>query len=256
MPEQAPLISVVTVCWNSAATIGDSLASVAGQTYPKVEHVVVDGGSTDGTMDVVRRFSHVARAVSERDNGIYDAMNKGIRMTTGEIIGTLNADDFYPDSNTLAQVAQVFADPEVDACYSDLCYVSSANTQRVVRYWKSSPYRNGLYERGWCPPHPTFFVRRRIYDRFGLFDERYRIASDVELTMRMLAHHGVNAVYLPAVLVHMRLGGTTNRSLRNIIRQNVEIRDALVRNGLKASPLRFFGGKAASRIMQFIRRPS
>lgn len=255
MSENAPVMSLITVCWNSSATIEDTLRSVAAQTYPSIEHIIVDGGSSDGTMSIVGRFPHVAKAVSERDRGIYDAMNKGIRMSTGEIIGTINADDFYAAADVLARVAAVFEDPTIDVCYGDLCYVGARDATRIIRYWRSSKFEPGLYQYGWCPPHPTFFVRRSVYDRLGKYDLSYKIAADVDLTMRYLVKHGVRSRYLPHVLVKMRVGGTTNKSLRNIVKQNLEIWRALKAYGLKPSITRFLAGKAVSRLKQFATRP-
>lgn len=247
---------MVTVCWNSEATIEGTLKSVAAQTHPFVEHIIVDGASTDRTMEIVRRFPHVSIVVSERDRGIYDAMNKGLALATGDVIGTLNADDFYASPEVLSGVADAFRDPALDVTYADLCYVDQDDPTRIVRYWRSSAFVPGSYRHGWCPPHPTFFVRRSAYDRFGNFDLDYRIASDVELTMRFLETHRARFRYLDRVMVHMRLGGTTNKSLRNIIRQNREIWRALVKHRLKPSILGFLLGKVASRGKQFVTRPS
>lgn len=256
MPERPATISVVTVCWNSEATIEDTLRSVAGQTYPSVEHIVVDGSSSDGTMKIVERFPHVAKAVSEPDRGIYDAMNKGIRMSTGEIIGTINADDFYAAPDVLARVAAVFEDPTIDVCYGDLCYVGYRDPTRIIRYWRSSEFKPDLYMHGWCPPHPTFFVRRSVYDRLGTYDLSYKIAADVEFTMRYLVKHRVRSRYLAHVLVKMRLGGTTNNSVGNILKQNLEIWRALKAHGPRSSISRFLGGKVVSRLKQFLTRPA
>lgn len=248
-------VSVITVCRNSEATIGDTLRSVAAQTYPMVEHVVVDGNSSDATMEIVRRFPHVAKVVSEPDRGIYDAMNKGIRLSTGELVGTINADDFYAAPDVLARVAKVFEDPSVDVCYGDLCYVGYRDPTRIVRYWRSSDFKPELFLRGWCPPHPTFFARRSVYERLGDYDLGYKIAADVDLTMRYLEKHRVRSRYIPRVLVKMRLGGHSNRSIRSVLQQNREIWAALRKNGLKPSLLRFGAEKVLARGRQFLSRP-
>lgn len=249
-------VSIITVCYNSVATLGDTLASVAAQDHPDVEHIVIDGGSTDGTQALVEREGrHVKVFVSEPDKGIYDAMNKGIRRATGDIVGFINADDFYPSSDVLSSVAGVFEDPGIEVCYGDLCYVRQDDTSRIVRYWQSSDFRPGLFLRGWCPPHPTFFARREVYARHGLFDLRYRIAADVEIMSRFLEVARVRARYLPKLLVKMRMGGTTNRSLGNIWRQNREIADALKSHGLPFSLPRFALSKVLSRGRQFVARP-
>ena len=173
--------------------------------------------------------------VSEPDRGIYDAMNKGIRLSTGEIIGTINADDFYAEPDVLARVAALFEDPAIDVCYGDLCYVGYDDPTRIVRYWRSSEFKPDLFLYGWCPPHPTFFVRRSVYDRLGTYDESYKIAADVDLTMRYLEKHRVRSRYLPQVLVKMRMGGSSNKSIRNVIQQNREIWAALRKHGLELS---------------------
>ena len=249
-------ISIITVCYNSAGTIGDTLKSVREQTYGEIEHIIIDGGSNDNTLSVViAEGLHVTKTVSERDNGIYDAMNKGIALATGAIIGFINADDLYASPEALAKVAALFDDSNVDACYGDLCYVKQNNTGVVVRYWQSSDFRSGTFEAGWCPPHPTFFVRREIYERFGVFDLGYRIAADVELMMRFLEVHQVRVKYLPGVLVKMRMGGTTNHNLTNIVKQNREVLRALKQHGLRSSMVRLIYNKVASRGLQFIVRP-
>jgi glycosyltransferase involved in cell wall biosynthesis len=249
-------ISLITVCFNSAATLGDTLRSVAEQTYPEIEHIIIDGGSTDNSLDVIKNEgSRVGVVVSEPDKGIYDAMNKGIALATGDVIGFINADDFYSNNYVLSKVADIFRHPGIDACYGDLCYVNQVETQSVVRYWRSSDFHPGLFSEGWCPPHPTFFVKRKIYQRFGCFDLSYRIAADVELMMRFLEVHRVRVRYLPEILVKMRMGGTTNKNLRNIAKQNDEILRALRKHGLAANLLAFFGRKIISRGKQFFSRP-
>lgn len=239
---------------NSAATITDCLASVNAQTVT-VEHLIVDGASTDDTLKIVRRMSPSARVVSEPDNGIYDAMNKGIRLATGDIVGILNSDDFYAGPQVLDSVNKIFADPGIDACYSDLIYVNPKKTDRIVRYWQSCPYRDGLFEKLWVPPHPTLFVRRAVYERFGLFDLSFHIAADFELMLRFLARHKIRSFYLPQVTVHMRTGGESNKSVLNIIRQNIEIFRAMKKNALHVSPL-YPLYKLTEKIPQFFNRPS
>lgn len=249
-------ISVITVCYNSSETIGHTLRSVREQTHGDIEHIVVDGGSIDETLAVVRKeviSNHVL--VSEKDKGIYDAMNKGITLATGDIIGFINADDFYPSSDVLSNVAAAFVASGADCCYGDLCYVQQHHVSRIVRYWKSCFFRPGLFEKGWCPPHPTFFVRRAVYQRLGGFSLDYKIAADVELMARFLAAGHISSSYIPEVLVHMRMGGTTNRNLGNIVKQNLEIRRGLLANGLRFSWLKFVWAKMFSRALQLVRRP-
>jgi len=249
-------ISLVTVAYNAADTIEDTLRSVASQDHPHIEHIIVDGGSTDGTLEIVARYrDHLAKVVSEADDGIYDAMNKGIALATGDVVGTLNADDVYAHDRVVSQVAAAFAaDPDLDAVYGDLLYVARDDTRKVVRYWQSQPYRDGLFEKGWMPAHPTLFVTRRTYQRHGLFDLDFRIQSDFELTMRFLAVHRIRSRYLPGVMVRMRLGGVTNRSLGNVVRGNLEAYRACRKHGLAVTPL-FMLRKVLSRLPQFFRRP-
>lgn len=248
-------ISVVTACRNNAATLEDTILSVASQRHPAIEHVIIDGGSSDGTLLVIARLrDKIARLVSEPDRGIYDAMNKGIALATGEVLGFLNADDVYANERVIERIAGVFADPSVDACYGDLVYVDHADGDRIVRYWKSRDYRPGLFEKGWMPAHPTFFVRRRLFDQFGKFDLHYAFAADFEFTMRLLRVHGIKSVYVPEILVKMRLGGATNNSLLNIVKGNLESYRACRQHGLSITPL-FIITKIASRIPQFVARP-
>ncbi len=248
-------ISVVTVTRNNVSTIADTIRSVASQTHRDREHIVIDGASTDGTLGVVEAHRDaIQTVVSEPDRGIYDAMNKGIRLATGEVVGTLNADDWYAGPRVLAEVARAFADPAVDACYGDLLYVDQEDTSRIVRYWRSREYVHGLCRTGWMPAHPTFFVRRRVYERYGLFDLQYRFCSDFELTTRFLEIHRIQSVYIPRIMVHMRTGGATNRSIGNIIKGNLESYRACRKHELPVTPL-FVVRKVLQRVPQFFQRP-
>jgi len=247
-------ISIITVSYNSAATIEDTIMSVAAQTYQDVEYIVIDGGSTDGTLEVINRHkSRISKFVSERDRGIYDAMNKGIGLATGDVIGFLNADDIYADNLILGKVASVFDNSAADACYADLVYVSKDDLNKVIRYWKSREYRNGLFRGGWMPAHPTFFVRKTVYDKYGGFDLDFKFQSDFDLTMRFLEVYKIKSVYIPEIFVKMRIGGATNRRLLNIIKGNIEAYRACKKNGLNVSPF-FIVAKVLSRIPQFFSR--
>lgn len=251
-------ISIITVSYNCVTVIEDCLASVAKQSYKDVEHVVVDGASTDGTKDVLRvHRDQLALTLSEPDGGIYDAMNKGIANATGDIVGFLNADDFYAHEAVLKTVAQCFAeDPTLEACYADLMYVDQLDTSRIIRYWQSNPFVPGSFSRGWCPPHPTFFVHRSVYELLDGFNLSYRIAADVELMMRFMELHKIHVKYIPDVWVKMRMGGTTNKNWQNVWVQNAEVLRILKSFGLSANPLRFFACKLWARSLQFLRRPS
>jgi glycosyltransferase involved in cell wall biosynthesis len=226
-------ISVITATYNSEATVRDTLDSISRQDYPDVEHIIVDGRSTDRTLEIVANFPHVKKVVSEKDTGIYDAMNKGIRMATGDVIGILNSDDVYIDPSVLGEVAQAFADPAVMTVYADLQYVYPENLDRVKRTWITGPFKRKSFYYGWMPPHPTFFVRKEVYQRIGVFNTDLRSAADYELMLRILLKFGMPAHYIPRVIVKMRAGGVSNASLRNRLRANREDRLAWKLNGLK-----------------------
>ena len=244
-------ITVITVSFNSASTIADTVRSVASQSHPDIEHLVIDGLSTDDTVRVVEANRHSSLVLSsEPDKGIYDAMNKGLSRAKGEAIGFLNADDFYTDSKVLSRVAKTFEDdPRVEACFGDLVYVSKDN-RKVMRYWKSRPYENGSFARGWSPAHPTFYIRRSALERLGRFDLTYSLAADTEFMMRYLERGGVRSAYIPHVQVRMRVGGATNQSWRNIVWQNREILQALGKNNIPYSFGSYVFHKLSSRIMQ------
>lgn len=248
-------ISIITVCYNSAATIGDTIDSVAKQSYSNKEYIVVDGNSKDATMEIVRASPCVSHYVSEPDKGIYDAMNKGIALATGDVVGTLNADDFYMNNHVLKDVAEIFSDPAVEACYGDLVYVRQDNVEQIVRFWKSEDYKSGLFKSGWMPAHPTFFVRKSVYERLGDFDLNYKIAADFELLFRFIEKNEIKTRYLPKVMVKMRLGGTTNKNLSNIIKQNKEIVAILKQHYSDFSVVEFVFKKLFNRIKQFIFHP-
>lgn len=245
-------ISVITVTFNSAKTVADTLASVAMQTHPDIEHLIIDGASSDGTVEIVRMHARTqTRLISESDRGIYDAMNKGIALASGEVIGFLNSDDFFANAEVLSKIADAFQDSAVDACYADLVYVSQDNS-RVVRYWKSKPFAKGYFAKGWCPAHPTFYIRQSALQRFGLFDLSFKLAADFELMARYLESGAIKSVYIPHVLVRMRIGGTSNQSYRNVWKQNKEIFMALQKNEISFRALSFVTHKLLNRISQYI----
>ena len=244
-------ISIITVCYNSAKTIEDTLKSVANQKDVNIEHILIDGASTDETIKIIKQYDSVTTLISEPDKGIYDAMNKGISLATGEIIGTLNADDFYANDHVLSEVSRIFLDPNINACYGDLVYVSEVNAAQPVRLWKSNNYKSGLFKSGWVPAHPTFFVRKSVYERLGKFNLNYKIAADFELLFRFIEKNKVNTKYLPKVLVKMRLGGTTNKSISNVIRQNKEIFTILREHYADFSMFKFVAKKLINRFLQF-----
>jgi len=225
-------VSIVTAAFNRVTTIGQALASVREQTWPNVEHIVIDGGSTDGTLEVLAQHkAGISQIVSEPDKGVYDALNKGIARASGDVIGFMHSDDTFENNQSLALVAAAFEDPAVDAVYGDLVYVSKDNASRVVRYWQAGHYNRERLAQGWMPPHPTFYVRRDVYSHFGAFDTRYRIAADYENMLRILWGGGVSTAYIPKVLVRMRTGGISNGSMVNMLRKTLEDFTALRQNG-------------------------
>jgi glycosyltransferase involved in cell wall biosynthesis len=257
-------LSIITAVFNGSSTIRDCLQSVCIQSL-SVDHLIIDGSSTDNTLDIVREINPQARIVSERDHGIYDAMNKGILLSTGDVIGILNADDLYASPDVLAKVAAIFDDPSVDCCYGDLMYVKEIDSKRsgegyrngdfiVTRYWRSGEFNPNRFYRGWMPPHPTFFVRRRIYEKYGSFNLNLGSAADYELMLRFLLKHRINTVYIPEVLVRMRAGGVSNASVKNRLRANLMDRKAWGVSGMKPFPWTLYL-KPARKLLQWLIRP-
>ena len=282
-------ISIVTTSFNAASTIRDCLESVKGQTHGDVEHVVVDAASTDGTLAILNEYREsLATLISEPDSGIYDGMNKGLRLATGDVVGILNADDMYFNSEVLARIAGVFADEGVDTCYGDLVYVVEGGKgarhkeavrdsrgegqgtphpnplprerglkeeeYKVVRYWKSGEFDPRKFYWGWMPPHPTFFVRRTVYERYGYFNPDLGTAADYELMLRFLLKHCLSAAYLPEILIQMRSGGASNATLAKRIQANAMDRMAWEVNGLKPLPWTLLL-KPLRKVGQWVLRP-
>ena len=230
-------ISIITAVFNSKNCIETCINSVLSQIYKDKEYIVIDGGSTDGTLESIKKSqSGITKLISEKDNGIYYAMNKGISNATGDVIGILNADDFYPSPEILEKVAEVFQKDNIDSCYGDLMYVDSENTDKVIRYWQSGPYDMNKFYQGWMPPHPTFFLRRSVYEKYGFFNLNLGSAADYEMMLRLLLKHRISTTYIPEVLVKMRVGGISNASLRSRIHANRMDRRAWQVNGLKPYP--------------------
>ena len=249
-------ISIITVCFNSIKYLKKCINSIQSQSYKNIEHIVIDGASTDGTLSLLESKSDQFKVlVSEPDNGIYDAMNKGIKLAKGDVVAFLNSDDFYSDNLVISKIAKLFLNkPQIDACYSDLVYVDQVNTSKIIRYVESRKFKEGLFSKGWSPPHPTFFVRRSIIERHGNFDLDYLLASDNDLMMRFLEVHKINSHYIPEVLVNMRIGGVTNKNFRNIWLQNLEIIKSLKKNGYYVNYLNFFTNKIISRLIQIFKK--
>jgi glycosyltransferase involved in cell wall biosynthesis len=245
-------ISIITVVRNNEALIQNCLNSVLNQDYPKnkTEHIVLDGASTDGTYSkILTHEKHLAYCHSRPDKGIYDAMNQGIQLASGDIIGILNSDDVYTDNQTLSLVVDWFKNnQDKQLLWADLEYYKK---NKLFRHWKSSNFKPGLFSLGWNPPHPTFFVKKKVYEKWGSFDLSMSWANDIELMLRFLEKNNIAGGYIPKVLVHMQTGGVSNRSIGNIIKQNYYIYLAFKKNGLKFSAIRFIFGKIFSRMKQF-----
>ena len=226
-------ISVITVVFNNCHTLEDTIHSVASQDYHNLEYIIVDGNSTDGTKDII--LAHQDKIdcwISEPDRGIYDAMNKGLALATGDFIVFLNADDFYTHSQVISHVAACLTEKKADALYADLVYVDKTKNH-IRRFWKSGSYRPGAFLWGWMPPHPTFFVRKNCYDRHGYFNSSFKQAADYELMLRFIHKIGIVPAYLPEVIVKMRVGGQSNASLKNRLIAFQEDHRAWKTNGLQ-----------------------
>ncbi|MBL8350013.1 MAG: glycosyltransferase [Burkholderiaceae bacterium] len=216
-------ITVITVTYNGGRTLVEALDSVARQTHPDIEHIVIDGGSTDGSLALIKRHgAHIAHMVSEPDKGIYDAMNKGLRMASGELVGFLNSDDTFATDDAIEQVARAASHGRPDAVFGDLVYVDPSRSQSTVRYWRAGNFSLAKLRLGWMPPHPTLYVRRDVIGRIGPFDARLRIAADYEFMLRLLSQPGLKVAYVPKVLVRMRLGGISNQSIAAMLRKSRE----------------------------------
>ncbi len=247
-------LSIVTPVYNDKRVARALDSILSQQVDAQMELIVIDGGSKDGTLDVLERYrSRLSVLVSERDKGIYDAMNKGVALATGDVVGILNADDRYQDDQALAKVVAAFHDPAVQATYGDCVYVDNDNS--IVRYWRSGGYHASKWYLGWMPPHPTFYVRRSLYQQYGSFKTQFPIAADYELMLRLARKHKVPFHYIPSILVRMTVGGESNRSVKNITRANREVFRAWRENGLAFG---FFVPflKVAQKPLQFLRRPS
>lgn len=229
-------VSIITVCYNSKEFIKDAIDSVISQTYSDIEYIIIDGGSTDGTVDIVNSYGNmITRFISEKDKGIYDAMNKGLSHVTGEIVGILNSDDFYINNLIIEEIVSEFQKTNTDTLFADLIFVDRINTDKHVRYWKSKPYKEGSFFTGWHPSHPTFFVKNKFYQKFGGFDSSMKFAADFELMLRFIVKHHATTLYFPKPIVKMRMGGASTKGISNLIKQNIECVKSFKINGLKVS---------------------
>lgn len=245
-------ISIITPCFNSESTIEDTIQSVLKQDYPFVEYIIIDGRSADNTSLILEKYkSGISKVVSEKDNGIYDAMNKGIKLATGEIIGILNSDDFYVDSKVLSKVADTFSNSHCDATYSDLQYVSKNDTTKLIRNWISGDFKKSKFKWGWMPPHPTFFLKKELYLKNGVYNDELSLSADYELMLRMLCKFKLSPTYIPEVLVKMRIGGKGNSSVYQRVKANMEDRKAWKLNDLTPNIFTFYL-KPLRKIFQYL----
>lgn len=251
-------VSIITATYNSAATIKDTVLSVKNQTYNNLEHIVIDGRSTDNTINLLDYFGHHGPVVSEPDSGIYHAMNKGVKIAGGDIVGILNSDDFYSNGSVIEKVVRAFESGDCDAVYGDLVYVDAHRTKKVLRKWIAGGYNRKLFYKGWMPPHPTFFVKKEVYEKYGAFNLNFKSSSDYELLLRFMLLKDIKVKYLPGVLVHMRAGGHSNKSLRNRIAAHIEDHRAWSINGISPKwytvvlkPLRKVKQYLAAKILRY-----
>ncbi len=248
-------VSIITAVYNNRTYISDAIESVLAQDYEQLEYIVIDGGSTDGTLEVIRQYENkISVLVSEPDRGLYDALNKGLKLATGDVIGFLHADDMYAKPTAVSQIVETFQLQGCDTAYSDLLYVEAEDTAKIVRYWQAAAYTEDSFLKGWMPPHPTFFVKREIYQRYGSYKTDMRISADYELMLRLLHKHHVSTAYLPEITVKMRTGGVSNASLLSRWKANMEDRMAWEVNNLKPYFYTLYA-KPFSKLLQYFKRP-
>ncbi|MFA0052399.1 glycosyltransferase family 2 protein [Vibrio breoganii] len=246
-------VSIITATYNSAKTIFDTLRSLEEQTYQDIEYIIIDGASKDNTLKVIQsQCSRVSTVISENDQGIYDALNKGIKAATGDVVGFLHSDDLFAYPEAVQDIVDTFLKNDSQAIYADLEYVAKDDTDKTVRLWTSGDYARNDLKKGWMPPHPTFYMKRELYEQYGLFDLSFKIAADYDSLLRYLWVNKVSMAYLPKVLIKMRVGGASNRSLSNIIQKTKEDIQALKNSSLSWPQAILI--KNLSKIPQFIKR--
>jgi glycosyltransferase len=248
-------VSIITATYNSAKTIESAIESVVDQDYPYIEHIIVDGASSDNTVTIVKSYCTENKNIvfsSEPDKGIYDALNKGVSLATGDVIGFLHSDDFFHDEQTLSKVMKIIKETKAEGVFGDLQYVNAEETSKVVRYWKSKPFQSSLLQRGWMPAHPTLFLKKEVYAKHGNFDLNFKIAADYDFMLRILKDNNLNFEYLPEIITHMRVGGASN-AMGNIKQKMKEDLKALRKNNMSL-PYFTLLRKNISKIPQFLKK--
>ncbi|MCD1116502.1 glycosyltransferase family 2 protein [Chryseobacterium turcicum] len=248
-------ISIITVCWNSEKYLKTAIESILNQTYQDIEYIIIDGGSTDGTLDIIKQYEPLFNTrmkwISEKDNGIYDAMNKGINMSSGDVVGLLNSDDFYMSNTSLEKITNAFIKENVDSVYADLYYVKELDIDKIVRSWKTGKKRP--FSKGWHPAHPSFFVKKEVYNKFGSFNLNFKIAADFEIMLRFLEKYSISSYYIEEYIVKMRLGGESNKNIKNIKKGKNEIIDAFKQNNIQI-PFYYPYKRWTLKLIQYIRK--
>lgn len=247
-------ISIITITYNSQHTVEDTIRSVVAQKYDDIEYIIIDGLSKDKTIEIVNKFKpHISKIISEKDAGLYDALNKGIKHATGDVIGMLHSDDIYADDNVISKVAEKFkSDAQLEAVYADLVFVNRDDTGKIMRTWKSGAYREGAFEKGWMPPHPTFFVKKSCYEKLGDFNISLKLSADYELMLRFIHKNKIKIAYIPETFVKMRMGGVSNVSFFVKLKANIEDKLAWKLNGIKPGKFTLFR-KPLSKIGQYLK---
>jgi glycosyltransferase involved in cell wall biosynthesis len=252
---QRKLVSIITVCYNSEKYIRYAIESVLNQTYENIEYIIVDGSSTDNTLDIIKeyepKFNERMHWISEPDNGLYYAMNKGIAMATGDVIGILNSDDIYYDDKVIEDIVQHIYSENADSIYGNLIMVYPNNTHKIMRTCISSVFKPNSFRKGWHPPHPSFFVKKKVYDTFGAFDTSMELAADFEFMLRILEKHKISTMYYDRMIIKMRWGGKSTGSVKRIVHSGIEVIKAFKKNDISVSILCPFY-KIIRKIDQFI----
>ncbi|AYD47979.1 glycosyltransferase family 2 protein [Arachidicoccus soli] len=248
-----PKISIVTVTYNSAATLKDTIESVRNQDYKNIEYIIVDGASKDNTVDIIKNYTEIypIKWISEPDKGLYDAMNKGIKMATGDVVGIINSDDFYHNSDTLSKIADAFMQNDIDCVYSDVRFVNPENLEKTIRYYSSKNFKPSKFKWGFMPAHPSFFARKPLFEKFGYYKTDYKIAADFELLLRFLLKNNSRTKYIELDTMKMRTGGVSTKSFRNKIILNKEILRACKENNIKTNLFKIYL-RYSVKIFQFL----